>query len=58
MVTGENWHTVAFWASLTVLAAFLYWRLFAMFAQLPATKKEGIRRPHNLPPRRGSHTAR
>jgi hypothetical protein len=41
MVVGENWHTVAFWASLTVLAAFLYWRLFAMFAQLPATKKEG-----------------
>ncbi|CAA9290759.1 MAG: Integral membrane protein [uncultured Chloroflexia bacterium] len=39
--TGENWHTVAFWASLTVLGAFLYWRLFAMFAQLPATKKEG-----------------
>ncbi len=38
---GEKSQTVVFWASLTALGAFLYWRLFAMFAQLPATKKEG-----------------
>jgi hypothetical protein len=39
--TSENPQTVAFWASLGVVGAFLYWRLFAMFAQLPATKKQG-----------------
>jgi hypothetical protein len=38
---GENSQTVAFWASLGVVGAFLFWRLFAMFAQLPATKKQG-----------------
>lgn len=38
---GENTHTVAFWTSLGVVGVFLYWRLFAMFAQLPATKKQG-----------------
>jgi hypothetical protein len=38
--TGENPHTVVFWTSLTVLGTFLYWRMFAMFARLPATKKE------------------
>ena len=39
--TSESSHPLAFWASLGVTAAFLYWRLFAMFAQLPATKKQG-----------------
>jgi hypothetical protein len=32
---------VFFWASLILLGTFLYWRLFAMFARLPPTKKEG-----------------
>jgi hypothetical protein len=36
----ENPRPVVFWMSLIALGAFLYWRLFAMFAQLPATKKE------------------
>ena len=39
--TSESSRTVAFWASLGVVGAFLYWRLFAMFAQLPASKKQG-----------------
>jgi hypothetical protein len=38
---SENSQTVAFWTSLGVAGVFLYWRLFAMFAQLPATKKQG-----------------
>src|SRR5215211_3601978 len=38
---GENPQTQVFWASLTVLGAFLYWRMFAMYAQLPATNKQG-----------------
>ena len=38
---GENPQTLLFWASLTVLGAFLYWRMFAMYAQLPATNKQG-----------------
>jgi len=38
---GENPQTLLFWASLSVLGAFLYWRLFAMFAQLPSHSKQG-----------------
>src|SRR5215211_595983 len=38
---GENPQTLLFWASLTVMGAFLYWRMFAMYAQLPATNKQG-----------------
>jgi Glycosyltransferase family 87 len=33
--------TVVFWATIAALGAFLYWRLFAMFAQLPSAKKAG-----------------
>ena len=39
--TGENPRTVVFWATIAALGAFLYWRLFAMFAQLPPAKKAG-----------------
>jgi hypothetical protein len=39
--SGENPQTLPFWASLSVLGAFLYWRLFAMFAQLPSYSKQG-----------------
>ena len=39
--TGENQHPVIFWVLLSVLVAFLYWRLFAMFARLPSRLKEG-----------------
>ena len=39
--TSQSSQTVVFWASLGVVGGFLYWRLFAMFAQLPATKKQG-----------------
>jgi hypothetical protein len=38
--TGENTQPVVFWTSLTLLGAFLYWRLFAMYAQLPAKNKQ------------------
>jgi hypothetical protein len=38
---GQKPRTVVFWATITALGAFLYWRLFAMFAQLPPTKKSG-----------------
>jgi hypothetical protein len=39
--TGENQQPVVFWVSLYVLGAFLFWRLFAMFARLPSRLKEG-----------------
>ena len=39
--TGENPRTVVFWVSIVSLGAFLYWRLFAMFEQLPPVRKQG-----------------
>jgi hypothetical protein len=39
--TGENPRTFVFWASIAALGAFLYWQLFAMFAQLPPVRKQG-----------------
>ena len=40
-VTGENPRTFVFWVSIATLGALLYWRLFAMFAQLPPGRKQG-----------------
>lgn len=40
--TWEDPRTVVvFWVSIVALGAFLYWRLFARFAQLPPAKKAG-----------------
>jgi hypothetical protein len=39
--TGENPRTFVFWASIATLGALLYWRFFAMFAQLPPVRKQG-----------------
>src|SRR5215213_311472 len=39
--TGENPQALIFWTTIAAWAAFLYWRLFAMYVQLPPVKKEG-----------------
>lgn len=38
---GAGWQIAVFWASLTLLGTFLYWRLFAMYAELPPSRREG-----------------
>jgi hypothetical protein len=38
--TGEIPQAVVFWASIIALGALLWWRLFALFARLPASRKE------------------
>ena len=39
--TGENPRALIFWTTIAAWAAFLYWRLVAMYVQLPPVKKEG-----------------